>query len=250
MPIYTHEQLMLVDIKQLQSIAADFNLENKDSNDKELLVKEIVAAQDLSPEAIIPVKRKRGRPSKAELAAREVTVQPEQSDSETETTPVASSTIEDKNTTKAETKKKAVEEKPENTKEPENTETTPETKNKTNSQPAAENQQKPMYVKGKLIKPLNEDFLIIEDVQPSQQVQVNTNNTTTTPSPKFHKFKDDPIVQSQQNERKANAARKQEVAANYRASIKRMEESVLLDGSGVLELTKEGYGFLRSADYN
>ena len=252
MPIYTHEQLMLVDIKQLQSIAADFNLENKDSNDKELLVKEIVAAQDLSPEAIIPVKRKRGRPSKAELAARELTVQPELSNTETETesTTATPSTVEDIETTKAETKKKAVEEKPENTKEPEKTEAAPETGNKTNSQPAAENQQKPMYVKGKMVKPLNEDFLIIEDVLPSQQVQVNTNNTTTTPSPKFHKFKDDPIVQSQQNERKANAARKQEAAANYRASIKRMEESVLLDGSGVLELTKEGYGFLRSADYN
>ena len=182
MPIYTHEQLMLVDIKQLQSIAADFNLENKDSNDKELLVKEIVAAQDLSPEAIIPVKRKRGRPSKAELAARELTVQPELSNTETETesTTATLSTIEDKNTTKAETKKKAVEEKPENTKEPEKTEAAPETGNKTNSQPAAENQQKPMYVKGKMVKPLNEDFLIIEDVLPSQQVQVNTNNTIAT----------------------------------------------------------------------
>ncbi len=252
MPIYTHDQLMMVDVKQLQSIAADFNLAHKDSEDKELLVKEIVKAQSSETEEVTPpVKRKRGRPSKAELAAREALALAQE---ELAKTTLCTPTSEDNNTCETSSAASTVptphEELPQedipaqqtNIVEEQNSPLVEETANTDTT-----GKDEKILVNGRWVKPVDKDFLIIQDVPCLNQ------ESTPTPSPqKFHKFKDDPLVNKPQPqpESKPSPTRKQETAANYRASIKRMEESILLDGSGVLELTKEGYGFLRSADYN
>ncbi|MBQ2122716.1 MAG: transcription termination factor Rho [Bacteroidaceae bacterium] len=255
MPIYTHDQLMMVDVKQLQSIAADFNLEHKDSDNKELLVQEIIEAQAKeTEEPVVQVKRKRGRPSKAELAAREAlakatevlqsTINPTAETSETTT----KASEKDTPTATPPATKKAKPQ-PEETSE---TTTSKAQDAKPKATPAnTENKDEKAPTNKKWIKRVNDNFLIIQDVPQSPQRATNS-NPPAAPAQKFHKFKDDPAVQKQitQNEQKSAMQAKQEAAANYRASIRRMEESVLLDGSGVLELTKEGYGFLRSADYN
>ena len=74
MTTYTKEQLMLVSVEVLQALAQQFNTPHKDSNEVEVLVADILDAQQVMLEdnaPIVPVKRKRGRPSKAEIAARE-----------------------------------------------------------------------------------------------------------------------------------------------------------------------------------
>ncbi|MBO5677857.1 MAG: hypothetical protein J6S02_06960, partial [Bacteroidaceae bacterium] len=71
---YTKEQLMLVSVEVLQSLAQQFNTANKESTELEVLVADILEAQPKisgSSESPLPVKKKRGRPSKADIAARE-----------------------------------------------------------------------------------------------------------------------------------------------------------------------------------
>ena len=65
---------MLVSIEVLQALAQQFNTPNKESSELEVLVSDILEAQQnlLGSTAVtLPVKKKRGRPSKADIAARE-----------------------------------------------------------------------------------------------------------------------------------------------------------------------------------
>lgn len=80
--------------------------------------------------------------------------------------------------------------------------------------------------------------------QPSQNGMINIR-------PKFHRFKDDPLMQGGMNNRQA--------APYEPTSVQRplpSDEDVpmvtdhLLNGRGVLEIVPEGFGFLRSSDYN
>ena len=65
---------MLVSIEVLQALAQQFNTPNKESSELEVLVSDILEAQQNllgSTDVTLPVKKKRGRPSKADIAARE-----------------------------------------------------------------------------------------------------------------------------------------------------------------------------------
>lgn len=81
--------------------------------------------------------------------------------------------------------------------------------------------------------------------------------------PKFHRFKDDPVMQARMNDSKngrnaANAsANASSASALQQPALHQMPanqvpapETHLLDGRGVLEIVPEGFGFLRSSDYN
>ena len=81
--------------------------------------------------------------------------------------------------------------------------------------------------------------------------------------PKFHRFKDDPVMQARMNDSKngrssANAsATASSASAQPQPALRQMPtnqvpapETHLLDGRGVLEIVPEGFGFLRSSDYN
>lgn len=75
--------------------------------------------------------------------------------------------------------------------------------------------------------------------------------------PKFRRFKDDPLMQARFNSESQTSQRK-EAAPAHTGNVFPQEtvshvpapQSYLLDGRGVLEIVPEGFGFLRSSDYN
>jgi len=100
------------------------------------------------------------------------------------------------------------------------------------------------------------DLIIIKDIPvifevaelrvPGQgDAQTDMANSDATGRTKFHRFKDDPMVQTKNGG--ASAATTQ--ANTLRPNIPQ-PDAHLLDGRGVLEVVPEGFGFLRSSDYN
>ena len=73
---------------------------------------------------------------------------------------------------------------------------------------------------------------------------------------KFHRFKDDPMMQARLNNRQQSSPIVEHAPKNT-AELQQVEveptfipENHLLEGRGVLEIVPEGFGFLRSSDYN
>lgn len=64
--------------------------------------------------------------------------------------------------------------------------------------------------------------------------------------PKFHRFKDDPIMQAKMGGQMGNECTPPTAVVPSAPT----PEQHLLDGRGVLEIVPEGFGFLRSSDYN
>lgn len=106
-----------------------------------------------------------------------------------------------------------------------------------------------------------DDFVIVQDVPiilegselniPQNDYMGNQMEENYIERPKFRRFKDDPIVQEQL---RTNAP---ESSYNYdEGDIEGNKEALpdptehLLEGRGVLEIVPEGFGFLRSSDYN
>lgn len=261
MPIYTQEQLMLVDIETLQSIATELGTPNKNCTEKEILVQDIITVQNalaLVQQSATPPKRKRGRPSKAEIAAREqaaltseeslesLLTLPTNTNQEEEPTSDSSSlqlqaqdsfeTLNELVVDDNEADTISQESFADNTEEVISKLSTQETPNVL----IDKNIQEFM---GKPVKYVSNDFLIIQDI-PDFTSHDNIVQTQTA-STKFRKFKDDPLVNNQPSNDKVENKKSKKDSSN---AI--LNNTVLLDGSGVLELTKEGYGFLRSADYN
>ena len=171
-----------------------------------------------APEKAEPVKRKRGRPSKAELAAR-----------------AAAEAAERENTLfsdiKEETAKSdaATSEKPEPIVVPE----------KPTRKKAASSK-----VKKQAANVVDEeDFVILRDVP---MVEKTIYDVPVELEPvargKFRRFKEDPLVQ--QASSKTATVKADENTAPFNP------EAELIEGGGVLEVMNEGYGFLRSSDYN
>lgn len=76
---------------------------------------------------------------------------------------------------------------------------------------------------------------------------------------KFHRFKDDPMMQARLNNQQAQTIQPNNDAAQSVVRQQMTEattpaiptpETHLLEGRGVLEIVPEGFGFLRSSDYN
>jgi transcription termination factor rho len=94
------------------------------------------------------------------------------------------------------------------------------------------------------------DFVIVEDVPIIDNTNFNFIPEVEEPSfydaseasqaPRFRKFKDDALVNPQLLNRTETVAVVQPPVV----------QEVIIDGSGVLELTPQGTGFLRSSDYN
>ncbi len=218
MTTYTKEQLMLVSVEVLQALAQQFNTPHKDSDEVDVLVADILNAQqamvgDASP--IVPAKRKRGRPSKAEIAAREAAEA------------MAKAITEHDNARSSEMVLEASVE-------------TPEVEVSENNQETSTTEVQEVVLKDGYVK-IDDQFIIIEDLPRMERIAL-TNDQTTSKEPKekeeprFHKA-----------ERPQQFPQRQEVKQKSGTGV---PEMILLDGGGVLELTKESYGFLRSADYN
>ena len=99
--------------------------------------------------------------------------------------------------------------------------------------------------------------LNVPQVELKQNTYVPSNATAHTETgfthTKFHKFKDDPVIQAKLGNRNAPAVPVPEVHVHEPAEEKEpvfVPENHLLEGRGVLEIVPEGFGFLRSSDYN
>lgn len=218
MTTYTKEQLMLVSVEVLQALAQQFNTPHKDSDEVDVLVADILNAQQAmvgENAPIVPAKRKRGRPSKAEIAAREAAEAMAKAITENEKVTPTTETL-DEPTETLEVK-------------------TPESVVEAQDSEVVEVELKEGYVK------IDDKFIIIEDLPRMESIAL-TNNQTTPKEPK-----DKVDHRMPKAERPQQFPQRQEVKPKSGTGV---PEMILLDGGGVLELTKESYGFLRSADYN
>ena len=218
MTTYTKEQLMLVSVEVLQALAQQFNTPHKDSDEVDVLVADILNAQQAmvgENAPIVPAKRKRGRPSKAEIAAREAAEAMAKAITENEKVTPTTETL-DEPTETLEVK-------------------TPESVVEAQDSEVVEVELKEGYVK------IDDKFIIIEDLPRMESIALTNNQTT----PKEPKEKEEPRFHKA--ERPQQFPQRQEVKPKSGTGV---PEMILLDGGGVLELTKESYGFLRSADYN
>lgn len=96
----------------------------------------------------------------------------------------------------------------------------------------------------------------------SQQAVPSVEDDAFNARPKFHRFKDDPIVQARMGGFRGSqgtlmgdsdlngGAVPAQRRDNFSINPIQEPERHLLDGRGVLEIVPEGFGFLRSSDYN
>ena len=99
------------------------------------------------------------------------------------------------------------------------------------------------------------DFVIVEDVPVIDSLDFNYISESQDASyygsgepvqtPRFRKFKDDALV----NPQLLNRADAQEVP-EVTVAPPPVQQDVIIEGSGVLEISPQGSGFLRSSDYN
>ena len=100
-----------------------------------------------------------------------------------------------------------------------------------------------------------EDFIIAKDIPVIYEgAELTVPQTVASARSKFHRFRDDPMMQTatapaarsgQQHAGQQPAERGQRAAAPTFNP-----QAYLLEGRGVLEVVPEGFGFLRSSDYN
>ena len=102
-----------------------------------------------------------------------------------------------------------------------------------------------------------EDFLIVKDI-PVVFEGSELNVPQPEPAeegytrPKFRRFKDDPMMQQQNQANISSRIQPVNQPKAYVAPtiVPQQPKDHLLDGRGVLEIVPEGFGFLRSSDYN
>ena len=227
MTTYTKEQLLLVSIEVLQALALQFDTPHKDATDAETLVDDILEAQEriLKGEVpIMPVKRKRGRPSKAEIEARKATealIKDLQDSNQEEAHDTQITTCEDN--------------------QPADAKTTNE-----DCQPANANIESvdthEIYLTSS--KHIDENFIITKDL-PELEVY-NAENLESF----SNDILEEPNAQENNTDNLTSQSLIETVKSKKTPAKESLPEVILLEGGGVLELTKEGYGFLRSADYN
>ena len=234
MTTYTMEQLMLVSNEVLKILAQQFNTPHKDADDVEILVNDILEAQKqmatLDTEEIVPVKKKRGRPSKAEIAAREA----------------------------AEAVAKAIkcEEEKKNSDDVQGTIFVGNT-NLVEGEDSITKEISTESNEDETVDTLEKEFVTICN---EDSIQIDENFVIVENLPEFEAVEEEfysEIEDFDQTEEIAETvipeSQTEEVTLSSTPpslTEPSIPDTIYLDGGGVLELTKEGYGFLRSADYN
>lgn len=237
MPLFTKEQLLNKDIEELRAVAMALGTKHKDSNNKEEIVYDILDIQaDIkgnassangseatqikdNEEVEIPVKRKRGRPSKAEIAARELAAKREK---EREAIASTSGEVDKEVRKKEEVIPDFLQEQMD--KKESNEENVVATNEDGDHLDNAEGQYDNLS-----------DFIIIEDVPAID-----------------YKTEDSLYGISEEEEVAATATAKVSLSNNINVGVSNEKNSpqTLLDARGVLEVMSDGTGFLRSSDYN
>lgn len=219
---YTKEQLMLVSVEVLQSLAQQFNTANKESTELEVLVADILEAQPKisgSSESPLPVKKKRGRPSKADIAAREAAEAIAKAINKEELQVQITDDDDDDDDVVVDDDAQLISA---------NESTLEEEVSTTDD----EEETKVYEVIGTKFTHIDKDFVIIEDL-PEYEVSEPINN-------------DEVLIDEEEDDEDESLTETSPISVQSPS----IPESIQLEGGGVLELTKEGYGFLRSADYN
>ena len=209
---------MLVSIEVLQTLAQQFNTPNKESSELEVLVSDILEAQQNllgSTDAPLPVKKKRGRPSKADIAAREAAEAIAKAINKDEE--FQAEVAEDVDTPIPPSIEESMLE---------------ETEVSTTDEGEEANVHE---VIGTKFTHIDENFIIAEDLPIYEVDEQMSNDEVLIDDDDEVEDEDEPLTNTSP------------ISNPQGPSI---PETILLEGGGVLELTKEGYGFLRSADYN
>ena len=208
-----------------------------------------------------PPKRKRGRPSKAEIAAREAeeaskNTEPDEKIEKLEIAPVASATevpaaVEEKNnfdedlpdflTEQIKNNKSDLDEMP-------SVEELSKTFAEKMQTPVIENSEDERFTEDNAVELAlisenkDEDFIIVKDIPVIfNEVEFEDEELEEKlAAPRYHnRYKDEPEMIQQSDS-----------APEYVAPVSQPDVDTLLEGRGVLEMMPDGFGFLRSSDYN
>ena len=280
-PLFTKEDLLAKSVEDLRVLMNAAGLAvDADETDKEKMAYALLDAQaegavNESIAAAAPPKRKRGRPSKAELAAREaakllseqnqqnakndagqseqdiiaadsaandsteVTLQPDSAVSADEDMPAfISAQIEEKARNSSSDDEDA---------RPEVDLPSTDEAQSAESEPADDEVLSPIRV--------NDDFIILKDLPevPLSGDDINAIPTLTMPASHTGMYNEPQsagIDSGRRNEGIPDASTLPRTATRTAAAALPAEEEYLEGISGVLEIVQEGYGFLRSSDYN
>ncbi|MBR1712976.1 MAG: transcription termination factor Rho [Alloprevotella sp.] len=226
------------------------------------------ATEQPAPEAVAPPKRKRGRPSKAEIAAREAAAK---AAAEAAQLPFDAAEKEEKPATAADevatSAPQPQAEVPEFVAEQLEQAGQVAGEDKTASTPSVDkpegksiNLQQSLLRSAAQAASAGKDFIIIKDIPEIYNDPIYDEAVDVAPvqRPKFRRFKDDPLMHNNV-ENIAPAAPEQRAPGQFsvrsqsalsgRATVTATAEETL-EGQGVLEVMPDGFGFLRSSDYN
>lgn len=281
MSTFTKEQLMNMEEVNLHALAQALEISNYSAKDRDELVYDIldqqaiITASEMSnkpkrgrkkkevekstddnetntpaelaepnAEEVVAPKKKRGRPSKAEIAERNA-------NNNTETAQEVATPAEDNDNTSGLQAVSSVvtdlDEIPDFIKE----QLTPQPVSQTEAltvekeAPIEENTGLP-----EILQQANEnglDFVIIKDVPEIYNESIFDDFRDIEDKPKFRKFSEDPLVNVNVE---AGQNIGQERVEPEQPIVREEPKDILLDGRGVLELMTHGTGFLRSSDYN
>ena len=287
--VFSKEQLQSMKPENLHAVAAALDLNSNDFEDETALIYAILDKQadflknqvekqnSASKEEPAPVvKRKRGRPSKAEIAAREAAAKKLAEESldftgevetginttdkeiTTDDTKVADETANGVANTSGsnaildmdEVRKTLENASVEIPKEivaadNENTVEAPSAKPIISANP--NNEEDLVIVKD--VVPIFQGMEIQETESKEEEFVLPEEDDYMSQKPKFRRFRDDPEM----NPQKAVVTEKvtpQPAPQPVKPQVTLTPEDYLITGRGVLEIVQEGYGFLRSSDYN
>ena len=246
-----------MDLDQLRSLAEELKVKGFKKMEKDDLVYAILDEEAKlnalnAPEK--PAKSKRGRPRKNDKPVQEE--KPVKEDKPAETEEVTESAPETKETSKPTAKKRG--RKPKNTKENTQAQAEPvaepveqkeaeipanevkpsvEEKPQSQSQPQPQPQQKQKQKRARIQKGQQTAEPVTKEEQPAKAEEV--------PAEKPHIQEEKPQNSNQQNNNRHNGQKHQQ-----RPQEPVIEFEGVVEATGVLEILPEGYGFLRSSDYN
>ncbi|MDD6537855.1 MAG: transcription termination factor Rho, partial [Bacteroidales bacterium] len=295
--VFSKEQLQSMKPENLHAVAAALDLNSNDFEDETALIYAILDKQadflknqvekqnSSSKEEPAPVvKRKRGRPSKAEIAAREAAAKKLSEESldftgevetginatdkeiTTDDTKVADETANGVSNTSG---SNAILDMDEVRKTLENAsvEIPKEIVAADNENTVEVSSAKPIIS----ANPNNEeDLVIVKDVVPifqgmemqdseskEEEFVLPEEDDYMSQKPKFRRFRDDPemnpqkaVVTEKVTPQPAPQPASQPAPQPVKPQVTLTPEDYLITGRGVLEIVQEGYGFLRSSDYN
>ena len=237
-------ELKGMDLDQLQNLASELGMKGYKKMDKDALVYGILdeeARQNAQNAPEKPAQKKRGRPKKVE--AKTENQQPEQKvevkKEETEEQPKKKSRKTRKEKEKVETPA------PQPVENPETVEVKPieAVKDENEQQLKApkqkrERMQKPH--KEQKEKPVKEETLTVNPETPAEEKPEQTEKTEKTAEQQHQK----------NNGQNQNSKNQQNQSKQQRPQEPVIEFEGVVEATGVLEIMPDGYGFLRSSDYN